>query len=222
VDVTEPAEARYLRNKLVDAIEARGDLQPESRVAEAMRAVPRHLFVPRAPLEQAYGDHPVPIGQGQTISQPTVVAMMTEALAIQGGERILEIGTGCGYQTAILARLAREVYTVELITDLALMARERFETLGFTNVHSRIGDGYRGWLEYAPYDRILVTAAPPSLPDGLLAQLADGGTLVAPVGATDRDQVLRIVRREADLYTFEDLGAVRFVPMVRREKEWVN
>lgn len=215
------AEARFLRNKLIDAIEARGDLHREA-VARAMRAIPRHVFVPEAPLEKAYGDHPVPIGLGQTISQPTVVAMMTEALDLHGTERVLEIGTGCGYQTAILSRLAREVFTIEIIADLGLRARERFLALQLPNVSARIGDGYRGWLEHAPFDRIVLTAAPPALPEAVLAQLADGGRLVAPIGATDGDQQLRVFVRHGDDFTVEELGAVRFVPMVRHEREWLH
>lgn len=215
------AEARFLRNKLIDGIEARGDLHREA-VARVMRAIPRHLFVPEAPLEKAYGDHPIPIGQGQTISQPTVVAMMTEALDLHGTERVLEIGTGCGYQTAILSRLAREVFTIEIIADLGLRARERFASLQLNNVSSRIGDGYRGWLEHAPFDRIVLTAAPPTMPEAVLAQLADGGRLVAPIGATDGDQQLRVFVRHGDDFTVEELGAVRFVPMVRHEREWLH
>lgn len=221
VNVNDPAEARYLRNKLVDSIEARGDLH-EGPVAAAMRHVPRHLFVPEASVEEAYEDHPISIGLGQTISQPTVVAMMTEALDLHGIERVLEIGTGCGYQTAILAQLAREVFTIELIPDLALRAQQRLERLGLRNVHSRVGDGYRGWLEDAPYDRIILTAAPPALPEGLLAQLADGGKLVGPVGEVNGDQTLRVITRQGDHFSMEELGAVRFVPMVRRDREWLH
>lgn len=221
VNLQDPALARFLRNKLVDGIEARGDLHARA-VAQAMRLIPRHVFVPTAALEEAYEDHPIPIGLGQTISQPTVVAMMTEALALDGTERVLEIGTGCGYQTAILARLAREVYSIEVIPELGLRARERFEALQLSNVFARIGDGYRGWLEHAPFDRIIITAAPPELPEAVLAQLADGGTLVGPVGPIDRDQRLHTVTRRGADFVTQDLGAVRFVPMVRREREWIH
>lgn len=221
VNVDDPAEARFLRNKLVDSIEARGDLHGGS-VAAAMRRVPRHVFVPEARLEEAYEDHPIPIGLGQTISQPTVVAMMTEALALTGSEKVLEIGTGCGYQTAILSQLARAVFTIELIPALALRARDRFERLGLVNVEWRVADGYRGWLEASPFDRILLTAAPPELPDGLLAQLADGGRLVGPVGDTATDQILQAITRRGDRFETEDLGAVRFVPMVRKDRELLH
>lgn len=221
MNVHDPAEARFLRNKLVDSITARGDLH-EGPVALAMRSVPRHVFVPEAPLEEAYGDHPISIGLGQTISQPTVVAMMTEALRLTGNERVLEIGTGCGYQTAILAQLAREVYTIEVIAELAIRARARFDRLALKNVHSRVGDGYRGWLEAAPFDRIILTAAPPALPEGVLAQLADGGLLVGPEGEMGGEQFLRVVRRQGEEFTTENLGSVRFVPMVRKEKQWLH
>lgn len=221
VSFHEPAEARQLRNQLVDSILARGDLR-RGAVAAVMRDVPRHLFVPEVPLDEAYRDHPVAIGSGQTISQPTVVAMMTEAMDLHCTERVLEVGTGCGYQTAILARLAREVFTIERIDTLALRARQRFARLDLTNVHSRIGDGYRGWIDQAPFDRILLTAAPPQLPELLLSQLADGGLFVGPIGEVNEDQVLRRIRRRGDQFEADDLGAVRFVPMVRSEDNWLN
>ena len=193
-----------------------------------MRAVPRHLFVPEVAIARAYEDVPVPIGQGQTISQPTIVAVMTEALELTGRERVLEIGTGCGYQTAILSALAREVFTIELLAPLARRAWERFGALGLENVQARVGDGYRGWPEKAPFDRIVLTAAPPALPEALLAQLADGGRLVAPVGPAptevdDRtEQRLMIVTRRGDAFEERDLCGVRFVPMVRRDPECLN
>src|SRR5262249_12815799 len=150
------------------------------RVRGAMMRVPRHLFVPGASLEEAYDDAPFPIGHGQTISQPAVVAVMTEALELGGRERVLEGGTGSGSEAAVLSLLSSDVYTIEIVTDLAEIARERLATLGYANVHVRAGDGYAGWPEHAPFDRIIVTAAPPELPRALVDQLAEGGVLVAP------------------------------------------
>lgn len=219
--------ARSLRDRLVDGIAARGDLRDE-RVEGALRAVPRHWFVPGVELSRAYEDVPVPIGRGQTISQPTIVAVMTEALALRGHERVLEIGTGCGYQTAILAALAREVMTLELLPELARGAWDRLAGLGLGNIDARVGDGYRGWPERAPFDRIVLTAAPRALPEGLLAQLADGGRLVAPVGETseraddDFEQRLVCITRRGEAFDEVDLCGVRFVPMVRRDPECLN
>lgn len=205
-------QARTLRSQLVDEVAAR-DPQLSPRTLEALRAVPRHLFVPTASLGEAYANHALPIGHGQTISQPTVVAIMTDALELTGDERVLEIGTGSGYQAAVLARLAREVDSIEIVPELAARATERLRTLGFVDVRVRCGDGYAGWPERAPYDRIVLTAAPPELPEALVAQLRDGGILVAPVG--EHEQVLhRWTKRDGRLER-ASLGAVRFVPMVR-------
>jgi protein-L-isoaspartate(D-aspartate) O-methyltransferase len=205
-------EARSLRAELVHAI--RGDVKDE-RVLAALGRVPRHLFVSGVSLRRAYDDEPAPIGFGQTISQPTVVAIMTEALELRGAERVLEIGTGSGYQAAVLSLLVPEVYTIEVVSPLALESRARLEELGYTNVHVRSGDGYAGWREHAPYDRILVTAAPEEVPQALFEQLAAGGILVAPVGPVDATQRLVRFREVAGDFKREDLGAVRFVPMVR-------
>jgi protein-L-isoaspartate(D-aspartate) O-methyltransferase len=193
--VVDSDEARRQREKLVDEVD---DAVKDERVLSAVRNVPRHAFVPDAPLRFAYADQPLPIGHGQTISQPTVVAMMTEALQLRGGERVLEIGTGSGYQAAILGRLAREVYTIEIVPELGEEARQRLERLGFGNVQVRIGDGYAGWPERAPFDRIILTAAPPEVPRALLDQLADGGILVAPVGREGEIQTLRPGRKKGN------------------------
>jgi protein-L-isoaspartate(D-aspartate) O-methyltransferase len=179
-----------------------------------MVAVPRHLFVPGMPLARAYADRPQPIGHEQTISQPTIVAVMTQALALRGGERVLEIGTGSGYQAAVLSRLAREVFTIEIVAPLGETARARLAKLGYANVHVRIGDGYKGWPEEAPFDRVLLTAAPPEIPKALTDQLAEGGILVAPVGPDGAVQELvRWTKRKGKIQE-DKLGAVRFVPMV--------
>jgi protein-L-isoaspartate(D-aspartate) O-methyltransferase len=179
-----------------------------------MERTPRHLFVPGVSLERAYVDRPAPIGYGQTISQPKVVGIMTSALELGGKERVLEIGTGSGYQAAVLSSLVAAVYTIELVPELAQQAAARLEQLGYSNVEVRAGDGYRGWPEKAPFDRVLVTAAPDVLPRTLLDQLADGGILVAPVGADRGSQQLLRYRKKGARIISEDLGAVRFVPMI--------
>ena len=188
----------------------------DKRVLEAMRKVPRHLFLPPEKADQAYEDHPVSIGRGQTISQPYMVALMTEALELRGDEKVLEIGTGSGYQTAILAELAREVYSVERIPELADEARTRLEDLGYTNVHIRVGNGTLGWPEEAPFDAILVTAGAPKVPKSLKAQLADGGRLVIPVGS-EFHQVLYRIRRRGDEFLEEPLTSCVFVPLIGEE-----
>lgn len=208
---TDPPAAQAARQRLLRRITATHHIADE-RVLLALAQVPRHLFVD-APLELAYRDRPLPIGHGQTISQPAVVAMMTQALALRGGERVLEIGTGSGYQAAVLAPLVRHVYTIEIVRPLGEAARARLAALGHANVSVRIGDGYRGWPEEAPFDRIILTAAPPELPKALLAQLKEGGILVAPIGE-DGDQRLRRFRKTAGALAEEDLGPIRFVPMV--------
>ncbi len=210
----DPARAQALRDRLIDTV-AREVRDP--RVLAALRAVPRHRFVPGVPLEDAYGDHPVPIGHGATISQPTVVGLMSEALELTGAERVLEIGTGSGYQAAVLCHLARDVDTIEVVPDLGDRAARILAEIGCTNVRVHVGDGWKGLPSGAPYDRIVVTAAPDVLPDALVEQLADGGLLVVPVGPQSSDQRLeRFLKRDGRL-SMEDLGAVRFVPMVRRD-----
>jgi protein-L-isoaspartate(D-aspartate) O-methyltransferase len=213
VAAVDTPRARLLRQELVLAIAANGYLR-SVRVADAMGAVLRHAFIPGVPLHQAYADTALPIGYDQTISQPTVVAIMTEALDLSGSERVLEIGTGSGYQAAILGVLSREVYSIELVPELARLASERLARLGFTNVHVRSGDGYLGWREHAPYDRILLTAAPSRVPLLLFDELSDGGVLIAPLGLASAEQRLVRYTKAGGHLRSEDLGAVAFVPMV--------
>jgi protein-L-isoaspartate(D-aspartate) O-methyltransferase len=194
-----------------EQLRARGIRDPA--VLAAMARVPRHQFVPSSQQHLAYRDHPLPIGLDQTISQPYIVAYMTEAAAISPGENVLEIGTGSGYQAAILAELAREVYTIEILPELATGARSLLRRLGYTNVQVRTGDGYGGWKEHAPFDAILVTAAPDHVPPALVEQLAVNGRMVIPVGADE--QVMRVLTRTAEGVIEEDLLPVRFVPLVR-------
>jgi protein-L-isoaspartate(D-aspartate) O-methyltransferase len=189
----------------------------DERLLGAMRAVPRERFVAADMAEFAYDDSPLPIGERQTISQPYVVALMTQALEVAPGDRVLEIGTGSGYAAAVLAELAREVYTVERHRSLADVAAERLRSLGYDNVHVRCGDGTRGWPEHAPYDGIVVAAGGPAVPRSLREQLALGGCLVIPVGAEHVQTLLRIRRTGADSYDEEDLGGVRFVPLIGAE-----
>jgi protein-L-isoaspartate(D-aspartate) O-methyltransferase len=188
----------------------------DSRVLEAMSTVPRHLFIPEPQRAQAYEDHPLPIGHGQTISQPYIVAFMTQALDVAPEHKVLEIGTGSGYQAAVLARLVRDVYTIEIVEPLATRSRATLKELGFHNVHVRTGNGYLGWPEEAPFDRIIVTAAPEEVPPALVAQLKIGGRMAIPVGSITQE--LRILRRTAQgLDTLETLP-VRFVPMTGKPK----
>ncbi len=213
----DPPEAQAQRAALVRRIAEyppwpAGDAW-DPRVLAAVGAVPRHLFLPGAPLSEAYRDEPYPIGRDQTISQPTIVALMTQALELSGAERVLEIGTGSGYQAAVLARLASAVFSVERLASLGGVAAARLASMGLRNIHVRIGDGFAGWPDLAPFDRIVVTAAPEGIPPALVDQLAVGGVLVAPVGAFD--QVLVRLRKKADRVEAEELGPVRFVPMLR-------
>jgi protein-L-isoaspartate(D-aspartate) O-methyltransferase len=182
-------------------------------VLAAMAAVPRHLFVPPQHRDQAYEDIPLPIGHGQTISQPYIVALMTQALGLQPDSRVLEIGTGSGYQSAILAHITPNVWSVETITELAETARARLQGLGLS-VAVRAGDGRLGWPEHAPYDGIIVTAASPDVPPALAAQLAEGGRLVIPVGEGSWDQVLWLIRKAGEELQRQYLADVRFVPLV--------
>jgi protein-L-isoaspartate(D-aspartate) O-methyltransferase len=203
--------AREARDRLVARVAAK---RPWLSVAvvNALRAVPRHWFVD-APLERAYRDRPLPIGWGQTISQPSVVAIMTEALDLKSHDRVLEIGTGSGYQAAVLSKLAAHVDTIEIVAPLADAARARLSAHGYANVEVRTGDGYVGWPEHAPYDRILLTAAPPELPAALLEELGSGGILVAPVGEGATQRLVRW-REDRGQFVQEDLGRILFVPMV--------
>jgi protein-L-isoaspartate(D-aspartate) O-methyltransferase len=191
----------------------------DARVLEAMRAVPRHEFVPAEAAHLAYADRPLDIGFRQSISQPFVVALMTHLLQVQPGDRVLEIGTGSGYQAAVLSLLAREVYSVEIVAELGNRAAQTLSRLGYANVAIRIGDGYHGWAEHAPYDKVIVTAAPDHIPTALVAQLKPGGRLVIPVGSIDpslRIQDLMLVEKAADgTTTSTSVIQVRFVPLVR-------
>lgn len=186
----------------------------DDRILEAMRRVPRERFVLREDLDLAFYDGPLSIGCGQTISQPYIVAYMTEVLEIGPGDRVLEIGTGSGYQTAVLAEVAAEVYTIEIVEELAGRAKALLEELGYANIHFKAGDGSEGWPEHAPFDAIMVTAAPAHLPETLVEQLADGGRMVVPVGRYE--QYLELVTRNGDEIEKRGLIGVRFVPMTGR------
>ncbi len=184
-------------------------------VLEAMRTVPRHLFLPEAEREWAYEDYPVPIGYGQTMSQPYIVALMTELLAPARGQKVLEIGTGSGYQAAVLSTLVEHVYTIEIVPELAQSAAEALKKLGYENVTVRVGDGYRGWPEQAPFDRIILTAAPLQIPQALFNQLRSGGKLVAPEGALVFGQELVVVEKgAAGQLKRRSVAPVMFVPLV--------
>jgi protein-L-isoaspartate(D-aspartate) O-methyltransferase len=186
-----------------------------ARVLNAMRAVPRERFVPPELVNQAYDDGPLPIGSGQTISQPYIVAYMTEALGVEPSHKVLEVGTGSGYQAAVLSELAREVYTIEIVPELARRAEGVLRALNKTNVHVRTGDGYAGWPEQAPFDRIMVTAAPEELPRPLVEQLAAGGRLVIPVGPQGAPQWMTIVEKTSTGVTERRTIPVQFVPFTR-------
>jgi protein-L-isoaspartate(D-aspartate) O-methyltransferase len=192
-------------------LRSRGIRDP--RVLAAMAAVPRDRFLPPEHRTEWRGDHPVPLGFGQTVSQPFIVAWMTQALDVHPGHRVLEIGTGSGYQTAILAELGARVYSIEVVPELSQRAAGTLAALGYDGIELRVGDGYEGWPDAAPFDRILLTAAPTDVPASLIAQLADGGRLVAPEGAVD--QKLVTIERHRTTVTREESVAVRFVPMVR-------
>jgi protein-L-isoaspartate(D-aspartate) O-methyltransferase len=206
------ADTAVAREAMVDRqIEARGIRDP--RVLAALRRVPRERFIPPDVAPLAYADQPLPIGYGQTISQPYIVAYMSEALHVTENATVLEIGTGSGYQAAVLGELAREVYTIEIVPELAERARATLEGLGYSNVHVRAGDGYLGWPEQAPFDAIMVTAAPDHVPQPLIDQLALGGRLVIPVG--DVEQQIRILTRTATGIEETRTIPVRFVPFRR-------
>ena len=210
-----PPDWEAQRTRMVDS-QLRGRDIRNPRVLDAMRAVPRHLFVPEAERDDAYGDFPLPIGYSQTISQPYIVGFMTQALDVSGEHKVLEIGTGSGYQAAILGRLARDVYTIEIVEPLAERSRALLQQLGYKNVHVRTGNGYLGWPEQAPFDRIMVTAAPDEVPPALIRQLKMGGRMAIPVGTVSQE--LRIMRRtEKGMETIETLP-VRFVPMTGKPK----
>ncbi len=203
-------EFTSMRQTMVETqIKARGVKDP--RVVSAMLKVERHLFVPKDLQSSAYSDQPLPIGEGQTISQPYIVGFMTALLELKGHEKVLEIGTGSGYQAAILGELAKEVYTIEIIESLARSARKRLEALGYRNIAVRAGDGYLGWPEAAPFDGIIVTCAPDHIPVPLIEQLKEGGRLVAPVGGLSQS-LKKIVKRAGKFETTDSLPVI-FVPM---------
>jgi len=212
-------EAEQERERMVaKQIEARG--VEDSFVLDAMRAVPREDFMPSEERDVAYEDGPLPIGHGQTISQPYIVAAMTAAARVRPGERVLEIGTGSGYGAAVLSKIAGEVYTIERIEALADSARERLAALGYGNVHVRCGDGTLGWPEHAPYDAIVVTAGGPTVPPALLDELKPGGRLVMPLGSNPRVQrLVRLTRTGPETYAQDELEPVAFVPLIG-EQGW--
>jgi protein-L-isoaspartate(D-aspartate) O-methyltransferase len=206
-----PDEWQRLRLEMVEKQIRRRGIRDE-RVLQAMSRVPRHEFVPQELRGRAYGDEPLPIGEGQTISQPYMVAAMTGALDLQGGERVLEVGTGCGYQAAVLSELAQEIYSVELRPELARMAGERLARLGYSNVQVHSGDGSLGWPQFAPFDAILVAAGAPAIPAPLLEQLQDGGRMIVPVGSDTQQELVVAIRRGSD-YELRSSEGCRFVPL---------
>jgi len=200
------------RQEMVEKdIKARGVRDP--LVLKAMLTVPRHLFVDENQRNRAYNDHPLPIGEDQTISQPYVVALMTQAVGLKGNERVLEIGTGSGYQAAILSGIVKEVFTIEIKKGLYETVRSRLQSLGYTNIQVKHGDGYYGWEAYAPFDVIMVTASANHIPPPLLVQLREGGRLIIPLGSTVFYQNLTLVKKEKGTHTIKELGGVAFVPM---------
>jgi protein-L-isoaspartate(D-aspartate) O-methyltransferase len=206
-----------LRERMVTTqIIARGIKDP--RVIEAMRKVPRHLFVPENIRERAYDDRPLPIGEGQTISQPYIVAFMTEALNLSSGDKALEIGTGSGYQAAILAEIVKEVYTIEIRPRLGKTARERLKEMGYKNIFVEIGDGYKGWPEKAPFNAVIVTCAPERIPRPLIDQLTEGGRMIIPVGEQGGIQELVLMKKEKGMIIRKEVMKVLFVPMITEEE----
>lgn len=208
-DKYEPVRHRMVKSQIED----RGISNPA--VLSAMKKVPRHLFVPKEYEDEAYNDYPLPIGYGQTISQPYIVAYMTEALRPASKKKVLEIGTGSGYQAAVLAEICEKVYTIEIVRELAKESAERLKKMGYKNIVCKYGDGYIGWPEYAPFDMIMVTAAPESIPQPLIDQLAEGGRLIIPVGAPSAVQELIMIVKRNGKTEQRRLTFVRFVPFRR-------
>lgn len=186
----------------------------DKRIIDAIDSTPRELFVPDSLKDIAYIDSALPIGFGQTISQPSLVAHMIQLLELTGEEKVLEIGTGSGYQTALLAKLANKVYTIEIVKELYEKSKQTLDALGIKNVEYKLGNGYDGWEEYAPFDRIIVTAAPPKIPSKLLQQLKKDGRMVVPVGPQNQTQILKLIIKTQDGFIERDTDYVRFVPMV--------
>ncbi len=207
----EPDPVAARQRMVAEQIERRGVKSPA--VLEAMRKVPRHLFMPPDAREYAYDDRAISIGHGQTISQPYVVAFMTESLALKPTDRVLEIGTGSGYQAAILAELVKEVHTIEIVEALGKRAAEAFAAEGYKNINARIGDGYRGWPEAAPFDAIIVTCSPDAIPPPLVEQLAEGGRMIIPVGPEGHPQQLVLLRKADGKIEQKQILPVVFVPM---------
>lgn len=204
------------RKKMIkNQIQSRGIT--DKKTLEAIESVPRHLFVPDEYRDRAYDDGPLPIGYGQTISQPYIVAYMTELLNVGPDDIVLEIGTGSGYQAAVLSKIVKKVYTVEIIEELGLAAKERLKTLNYDNVEVKIGDGYYGWEEHAPYDGIIVTAASENIPPPLIKQLKDNCNMIIPVGSPFNIQNLMLVKKLGDKITTKNLIPVRFVPLTRKK-----
>jgi protein-L-isoaspartate(D-aspartate) O-methyltransferase len=212
---------RAARQQMVtEDIQKRGIDDP--RVLQAMLKVERHLFVPENYRHMAYADRPVPIGEGQTISQPYIVALMTYHLHLKPEDKVLEIGTGSGYQAAVLAELAKEVYSIEIIDELARTAQERLRQLGYTNVWVKNGDGFYGWKEYAPYDAIIVTCAAPSIPEHLVEQLTEGGRMILPLGGEPFHQSLTVLTKQGGKIEKQLISDVVFVPMTGEIEEEVK
>ncbi len=213
---SEAARFTRLREQMVRE-QLKGRDIGDPRVLTAMLRVPRHEFVPKSIIESAYDDSALPLKMGQTISQPYIVAYMTQALELSGTERVLEIGTGSGYQSAILAEIVPEVYTIEILPELGEYAKTVLAKLGYENIHFRIGDGFMGWPEYAPYDRIIVTAAPENVPEPLIDQLKEGGRMVIPVGRGEQDLI--VLTKEKSGVTRRSTIPVRFVPMTGKAQQ---
>ena len=190
----------------------------DRRILDAMRKIPRHLFVDSSLKERAYGDHPLPIGEGQTISQPYVVAWMTDALHLKSSDRVLEIGTGSGYQAAVLGEIVEQVYTVEIRIALKETADTLLHQLGYKNIKTKYGDGYYGWEQYAPFDAIIITASANHIPPPLIEQLKEGGRLIIPLGSTLYYQTLTLVTKSSNELNVEQMGGVAFVPMIGETK----
>lgn len=199
--------------RLMVEIQLRGRGIKNERVLKAMKKIPRHRFISKELERSAYGDHPLPIGEGQTISQPYMVALMTECMELEGNEKVLEIGTGSGYQAAILAQLAKEVYSIERVEGLSWRAKETLTELGYTNVKLKVGDGTKGWEEYSPYQAVMVTAGSPDIPQTLLDQLSQGGRIVIPVGGSFSQELVVARKRKGKVERRRVCGCV-FVPLI--------
>jgi protein-L-isoaspartate(D-aspartate) O-methyltransferase len=209
--------AQSVEENMRDVVSVGGRI--DARVLQALRRVPRHRFMPASRQAEAYADRPLPIGHGQTISQPSVVALMTHLLELQPTDRVLEVGTGSGYQAAVLAELAARVYTIEIVRPLGERAARLLSELGYRNIETRVGDGYLGWPEAAPFQAVIVTAAPETMPQPIVEQLAPGGRLVAPIGPQSSAQELLLLRKAADgSTTTRNVLPVRFVPLTRQHR----